>query len=481
MSEDNFLVANTKGLIQSFYYFCQTMKLFKKFTNPFLTKLRLDFNLKELLQGSAIVFLFKFLGLFSGYVLSYIITKHYGEETLGIYSLSFTLLSFVVVLSRMGLDEAMVKVISDLFYVNKQGQAKDAYFKSSFLILLVSALFSVLVFQSADYIATWFDNESLTKAFKIIAYTIVPYSLIKVNADTLRGMKKMKVFSYLQVGSLFLLMSVVLLLGIQFFDETVYMPMYALLIATIVVYLWSCVLLKRNFKVKNTGTEKMKRLMKISLPMMLTSSMFLVLSWTDNIFLGRFLSEDQVGIYFIAFKLGLIISLSLFAINSIAAPKFSELSAANDKELLKRLAMQSANLNLGSSLPVFIVLILTTEWLLSLYGNSFIIAKYCVYILAVGQLFNALSGSVLNFLNMTGNEKLVSKIVLSAALLNIVLNYYLIPIFEAYDTWSGIEGAAIASSICLIYWNALGLYFVYKHHGFLMFPNPFSLMKMKCK
>ena len=235
MSEDNFLVANTKGLIQSFYYFYQTMKLFKKFTNPFLTKLRLDFNLKELLQGSAIVFVFKFLGLFSGYVLSYIITKYYGEEILGIYSLSFTLLSFVVVLSRMGLDEAMVKVISDLFYENKQGQAKDAYFKSSLLIFLVSALFSVLVFQSADYIANWFDNESLIKAIKIIAYTIVPYSLIKVNADTLRGMKKMKAFSYLQVGSLFLFMSVVLVLGIQFFDETVYLPIYALLIDTIVL------------------------------------------------------------------------------------------------------------------------------------------------------------------------------------------------------------------------------------------------------
>jgi len=457
------------------------MNLFKKYINILLTKLQLDFNLRELLRGSAIVFLFKFLGLFSGYVLSYIITKHYGEETLGIYSLSFTLLSFVVVLSRMGLDEAMVKVISDLFYMNKQGQAKDAYLKSAFLILLVSALFSVLVFQSADFIATWFDNESLTKAFKIISYTIVPYALIKVNADTLRGMKKMKAFSYLQVGSLFLLMSIVLLLGIQFLNETVYLPIYSLLIATIVVCLWSFVLLKRNFKVNNTGTEKIKRLMKISLPMMLTSSMFLVLSWTDNIFLGRFLSEDQVGIYFIAFKLGLIISLSLFAVNSIAAPKFSELSIANDQVLLKRLAMQSANLNLGSSLPVFIILIFTTEWLLSLYGNSFIIAKYCVYILAVGQLFNALSGSVLNFLNMTGNEKLVSKIVLSAALLNIILNYYLIPIFEAYDTWSGIEGAAIASSICLIYWNVLGLYFVYKHHGFLMFPNPFSLMKMKYK
>ena len=208
---------------------------------------------------------------------------------------------------------------------------------------------------------------------------------------------------------------------------------------------------------------------------MLTSSMFLVLSWTDNLFLGRFLSEDQVGIYFIAFKFGLIISLSLFAVNSIAAPKFSELSTAIDKNRLRKLAMQSVKLNLWSSLPVFLLLIFSVEWLLSLYGSSFLIAKRCVYILAVGQLYNALSGSVLNFLNMTGHEKLVSKIILSAAILNVALNYYLIPYFDASDYWLGIEGAALSSMICLIYWNTLGVYYVYRYHGFLMFPSPFRL------
>ena len=73
---------------------------------------------------------------------------------------------------------------------------------------------------------------------------------------------------------------------------------------------------------------------------------------------------------------------------------------------------------------------------------------------------------------MTGYEKLVSKIILSAALLNIVLNYYLIPLFHLSPHFLGIEGAALSSTICLIYWNTIGLYFVYKHHGFIMFPIP---------
>jgi O-antigen/teichoic acid export membrane protein len=452
------------------------MTSFRNFSNSLIAKLHLDFNFSELLKGSAFVFLFRFLGLFSGYALSFIIIKHFGESVLGIYSLSFTLLSFVVVLSRMGLDVALVKVISDLVVTNKQGQAKDAYLKSSWLILIVSLFLSVVVFQCAASLAMWFGNKDLVTAFEIVAYCAVPFALLKVNADTLRGMKIMRAYSYLQAGSMFLIMSIILLLWIYFGETSIYTPIYTLLFAAILLYLWSVRLVKRNFRFKRIGTEKVKRLMKISLPMMLTSSMFLVLSWTDNIFLGRFLSEDQVGIYFIAFKLGLVISLSLFAVNSIAAPKFSELAASADKEELQKFAMQTTKLNLWSSLPVFILLILSTEWLLSLYGASFSIAKTSVYILAVGQLYNALSGSVLSFLNMTGNENLVSRIVFSAAVLNILLNYYLIPIFHSSPNWLGIEGAAISSAVCLFYWNSLGLYFVKKKYGFVMFPNPFKFL-----
>lgn len=433
-------------------------------------KIKIDEQFQELISGSSIVFLFRLFGFFSGYLLSYIITNYYGEEVLGVYSLAFTILSFVVVLSRLGLDEALVKVISDLLFQHKEGQAKNAYRKSVFLVCLNSLILSFFLYQIADSVAYWFENELLIKAIKIMSLALVPFSLIKVNADVFRAMKNMQVFSYFQTGSLMMLMSIFILLGIYLFDPTYYLLFYAFFGACIVLLLWSFLLMRNKFPTSEKKMVTYRGLIKISLPMMLTSSMFLALSWTDTIFLGRYLSEDQVGIYYIAFKLGLIISLSLFAVNSIAGPKFSEYS--NDNIVLKRLALQSVKLNFWSCFPVFIFLLLSGEWLLSLYGFSFIAAKKSLFILAIGQLYNGLSGSVLTFLNMTGYEKLVSKIILSAALLNIVLNYYLIPLFHLSPHFLGIEGAALSSTICLIYWNTIGLYFVYKHHGFIMFPIP---------
>ena len=451
----------------------------KKYFNKVRSKIRLDLNLNEMIRGTAFVFIFRLLGLFSGYMLTYIITQYFGDEVLGIYSICFTLLSLGVVFSRMGLDEALVKVVSQLNFQKKVGQAKDAYIKSTVLVFFLSVIVSLFFRQSSFFLAQWFGNSFLERPIEIIGLAIAPFALIKLNAEMLRGMKKLKAYSYLQTGSLFLVMCLFIVAGIFFSDFKIYIPFYALFFSCLVMCFLSYALVYKYSVDVIRSKESLGRLLNISLPMMLTSSMFLVLGWTDNILLGRFLSEDQVGIYFVAFKLALIISLSLFAVNSAVAPKFSELSSVNEKSSLKKLAMQSVKLNLATSLPIFILLILSAEYLLSLYGDSFLLAKRCVYILAFGQLYNSLSGSVLNFLNMTGFEKLVSKIVFSAALLNIILNYFLIPLFHRTEGWIGIEGAAISSTICLIYWNSLGLYFVHKHHGIFMFPHRLLFKKSK--
>jgi O-antigen/teichoic acid export membrane protein len=66
----------------------------------------------------------------------------------------------------------------------------------------------------------------------------------------------------------------------------------------------------------------------------------------------------------------------------------------------------------------------------------------------LGQLGNAAFGSVGLLLNMTGNENQVARIVLQTALLNVVLNSLFTPFY-------GMSGAAIASTISILLWNAL--------------------------
>ena len=67
---------------------------------------------------------------------------------------------------------------------------------------------------------------------------------------------------------------------------------------------------------------------------------------------------------------------------------------------------------------------------------------------------------------MTGNQNIYASILLIGALLNIVLNLILIPLY-------GINGAALASMSSLIVWNLSMVLVVKKKFGFYTFYIPF--------
>ena len=60
---------------------------------------------------------------------------------------------------------------------------------------------------------------------------------------------------------------------------------------------------------------------------------------------------------------------------------------------------------------------------------------------------------------MTGYQRIFNKIVIVSAAINISLNYVLIPIW-------GIEGAAIASLISMVFWNITSVIYIKKRFGF---------------
>ena len=81
-------------------------------------------------------------------------------------------------------------------------------------------------------------------------------------------------------------------------------------------------------------------------------------------------------------------------------------------------------------------------------------------------MVSAFAGPAGNLLQMTGRQLIYMNVLFVGALINIILNYFLIPIY-------GIEGAAIASMCSLLFWNLSMVYFVKKEFGFLTIYIPF--------
>ena len=84
--------------------------------------------------------------------------------------------------------------------------------------------------------------------------------------------------------------------------------------------------------------------------------------------------------------------------------------------------------------------------LLAIFGPEFTEAHWALKILVIGQLVNALSGSVGNLLSMTGYQNQLMLVSGCTALINLVLNAIAIPLW-------GTVGAALTTALTLSIWN----------------------------
>ena len=200
--------------------------------------------------------------------------------------------------------------------------------------------------------------------------------------------------------------------------------------------------------------------------MLLSTSMFMVMNWTDTLMIGYYLTEDEVGIYRLAFKVAALVTFAQFAINSIAAPMFSSFKAKGDMTGLRRMVRNIGYLNVLISGPIFISILLFPNLVLEFFGDEFSKGSEPLIILAVGSVINALCGPVMYLLNMTGKEKAARNIIIVASVLNVVLNLTFIPTY-------GLIGAAYATSISTVIWNALAVVQIKKEYGFISIPHPF--------
>lgn len=416
--------------------------------NRIIAKVK-DDHLKELLKGSGTALMLKIIGLFFGYIFTLLIARMYGADTLGIFALSVTILTVFSVVGRLGFDTGLVRFMAEYASQGKPESIREVYIKTLKIVIPICIVLALVLFLSAPLLANYvFNKEHLSIYFRISSFAILPLVLIVLHASSLRGLKKIKEYSLLQEVSIPFI-SIVLLVLSLFIASDERIPLTVFVLSLLIVFVFSCTVWLKHADItscSHSNTISFRSLLGVSLPMFLSHSSFLVLEWTDTIMLGILRTGVEIGIYSIAMKISMLTGITLFSINSIAAPKFAELYKKGDMAGLEKIIHQSAKLIFWSAAFIILVIFLFPSFILAIFGEEFKAALYALLILTFGQFINAISGSVGYILQMTGKQKVFQHIVLTAAMMNIVLNALLIPHY-------GINGAALASMLSMAFWN----------------------------
>ena len=443
-------------------------------------KINNDLHLKELLKGGSISFLFRLVGLMIGYIFTLFVSRNYGADAMGILSLSLMVITIAVVIGKMGVDTALVRFIAEYSAKEKWLAAKDLYFRAIIVVLPLSFFLSIGMFFISSFLSiNIFDKPQLTLYFQVASLSIVPIVLLTLNMEVLRGFKKIALYAFFKNITVSLVSLILLIILFYTMPMDIGIPLYtyvsANVIISIVMMLVLYLVFREKLSSKNASDQKSistSELFSVALPMFLTGSMGLVMGSADIVMLGIYCTEADIGIYAVALKMAMVTGVVLVAVNSIAGPKFAELWSKNDLQGLEKVARQSTKLIFYASLPVLLIIFIFPTQILSIFGEEFMVGTAALVVLTLGQFINAISGPIGQFMNMTGNQKVLQYTAMMATVINIMLNYLLIPEY-------GIVGAAVATAIAGAFWNLSCVLYLKRKYNILMLFIPFVKVNAK--
>lgn len=429
-----------------------------------------DGSFQEIAKKGGAFFSFKILALLLNYAFSVAVVRHFGESVFGFVTLGFTILMICSAFSRFGFDVVLTKI----FALEDEHNYKSIYYKALGFTGLISFVMAALVYLNAGWIASeLFTKPDFEIYLRWTALAIPLWTLIPINASIFRGLRKNNLFAFFGSFGRFSFTLLIFLAYTYFlFDQQqVESPLIAHFIALGVLLIASTVLVQRYFgKMNYRKAASFLKQLATSFPIFISTTLMIALLWADKLLLGVYVTEDNVGIYEISAKLAFLIGFNLEALNSILSPKISRSFANGNLKRVQDDIQFTVSLSVGISIITLIGLLLFSDFLLAFFGPEFARGKSVILIVCIGQMFNVLCGPVANIMQMTGYQKLLSRVVGLALVLNIGLNIWLIPLY-------GIDGAAWATTATYTFWNVSCAWLIKKHLGIKSYFNPFGRKK----
>ncbi len=205
------------------------------------------------------------------------------------------------------------------------------------------------------------------------------------------------------------------------------------------------------------GAEAVEGWRRMAGASLLTGVAVAVTMRVDEWLLGLMVGPDAAGVYGPASRFAAFVAFGLNAVNPVLGP----LVAAHRADIARcrKLAKRAARFALIIALPMTILLLLRPDWALGVLPEAYGESAGVLRLLAVVQFVNVSFGSVGTLLAMTGHHREQAKILVVAAIADIVLCLILIPIFGPF-------GAAIATGITIVGWNVACWWAVRRLLGF---------------
>ncbi|GBE18160.1 stage V sporulation protein B [archaeon BMS3Abin16] len=429
-------------------------------------------SLKTVVKGAGIFFIGAVLSRFITYFTRIFIARYFGPADYGLFSLGLAIIGFAGAFAVLGLPAGVTRYISYYRSKKEEAQVKGVLIFSLFAVALVSCIFGGALFLVSPQIAIIvFHKPELTNVFRIFAISVPFAALSSVLTSSFEGFQDIKYRVYTER----IILNVLKLVSIVFFGVLGYGVLgivWGYTLATVLTFFIALYFLESRVFSLRTKIKPIyikREMLVFSLPLMLAGFMSTIMTRIDTVMLGYFRSAVEVGIYNAAVPTAQILNIATSSMAVLFLPVITELYARGQKEPLEVVYKTVTKWTFYLNLPVLLIMVFFSPQVMNLmFGPEYIAGYLALSILATGLFTGTLSFAPYYLLTMSKNTRTIFFISIVATLINVVLNWVLIPVY-------GLVGAAMATAAT--YLVNLVLLLAYSWH--IMRISPFSTGLMK--
>lgn len=402
-------------------------------------------QLVRVARGGVLIFISMFFGLGLNYIYSICLARMFNAEIFGLYTLGLAAFSVLSIVSVAGLDRAILRFIpsvNDGDTTNLVGPMVKHIAGMSFIIGCVVGL--TLLGLSSSLSIKIFDKPALAHVLIFFSFATPLFSLSMVMLSTLQALQDNRWRSFVKYGCepiiKFSLTVVFVWLG-----WGLYGALAAFGIALCFTIVLAYIPLRHYVSSSLPSFQRRvfhEKVVRFSAPLLGALIVASLATRSDVFMIGYWLPPEQVGFYGAAFQTASIIALILGSLDSVATPLISRAIAGGNQSSLQPLLQSVLRWSVTMSLPVFLILVLFPVEVLSIFGDGFQQASYCLVLLAMSQIINAVSGSSNTALVLAGYSKMVMWNSIWLGVGQIVFNVLLVPLY-------GMTGAAVGTATAL--------------------------------
>jgi len=382
---------------------------------------------KKLVKNSVIYLGTEILNKAIPFLLIPIITRYLTPTEYGFYGIYQVLLSFLAPFISMNLQNNITR---NFFKVSHEKLSK--IISSVILILHINVFvgFVVIYLISLVFQNPFGINQQFLYIMPIIIYSQMINSF---NLTILRNKEKAFEYGVVQITITIINFSATLLLLISYHQGWESL-IYSLLLGNVVVMVYSFYSLYSEYKL-GFYFSSISEILKISIPLVFHLLGGSIIFLSDRVFIQYLEGLKEVGIYSIGSQFGMITMIVINAIIMAISPW-----------IYKQL---SNNINIYKKLYIFMGLFVVLGivlWLASLaiipymVDQRYILATDLIFWISLAFIFRGWYQLFFNVIVHYGKTGIFIYITFGSAILNMILNYYLIKL-------NGMVGAAQATAV----------------------------------